>query len=296
MRTKNRYTMSIVGAGRVGSTLAVLFSRAGYHIVSVVSQKINSARNLARIVNCQKYSDSLSDIHPTTQIILLAVPEEYISEIADALARNPSLDFQKLAVFHTSGSLTSESLTPLMRKGATAFSLHPIQSFSKASKLDHQLVLMKNVVYGFEGPKTALPLARRFVTALHGKLVQIPKEEKILYHCACVFASNYSMAVLGIVDALANRIDGDINLSHFEPLVRTSIENAFRLTPAAALTGPIVRGSISTLENHVNELRKTDTTLALLYQQIGLRALKMAVKRKSIKPHVAGHIRHIFES
>jgi predicted short-subunit dehydrogenase-like oxidoreductase (DUF2520 family) len=296
MRMKNQYTMSIVGAGRVGSALAVLFSRAGYTIVSVVSQKKSSARNLAGIVKCQKYSDSLSDIHRTTRIILLAVPEEYISEVAKAIAQNPYLDFSKLVVFHTSGSLTSEVLSPLIKKGTMAFSLHPIQSFSKASNLDRQLVRMKNVVYGFEGPKTAFPAARRFVRALRGKLVRIPKEEKFLYHSACVFASNYSIALLGIVEELTQRIGGDLKFTHFEPLVRTSIDNAFHLTPVKALTGPIVRGSTSTLEIHVNELRKTDTTLALLYQQIGLQALKMAVKRKSIQPKIARHIQQIFES
>ena len=296
MRDKNQYTISVVGAGKVGSTLAMLFYHAGYRIVSVISQKKNSAKKLARLVRCETYSDSLSEIHSATRIILIAVPEEYISEIAKTIARHPYLDFSKLAVFHTSGSLTSDALLPLMREGVTAFSLHPIQSFSKASDLDYQVVRMKNVVYGFEGYTTALPLARRLVKSLCGRLIQIPKEEKILYHIACVFASNYSIALLGTVEELAKRIDGNIKLSHFEPLVKTSIENAFHVTPTMALTGPIVRGSTSTIENHVNELRKTDKTLAFLYQQIGLQALKMAIKRKSIQPNVARHIRQIFLS
>jgi predicted short-subunit dehydrogenase-like oxidoreductase (DUF2520 family) len=248
------------------------------------------------MIQCRNFSDSLSDIHRETRIILIAVPEEYILGIAEEILKHSHLDFSKLAVFHTSGSLTSDALLPLRKKGAVVFSLHPIQSFSKALTLDHHIVRMKNVVYGFEGYKTALPLARRLVEALCGKLVRIPKEEKILYHIACVFASNYSVAVLGTVEELTQRIHGDLKLSHFEPLVKTSIENAFSLTPVMALTGPIIRGSTSTLEGHVNELRKKDKTLASLYQQIGLQALKMAVRKKSIKPNVARHIQQIFES
>jgi predicted short-subunit dehydrogenase-like oxidoreductase (DUF2520 family) len=296
MQMKNRYAMSIVGAGMVGSALAMLFDRAGYPIVSVISQKKNSAKNLARIIQCRNFSDSLSDIHRETRIILIAVPEEYILGIAEEILKHSHLDFSKLAVFHTSGSLTSDALLPLRKEGAMVFSLHPIQSFSKALTLDHHIVRMKNVVYGFEGYKTALPLARRLVEALCGKLVRIPKEEKILYHIACVFASNYSVSVLGTVEELTQRIHGDLKLSHFEPLVKTSIENAFSLTPAMALTGPIARGSTSTLEGHVNELRKKDKTLASFYQQLGLQALKMAVRKKSIKPNVARHIQQIFES
>jgi predicted short-subunit dehydrogenase-like oxidoreductase (DUF2520 family) len=181
-------------------------------------------------------------------------------------------------------------------EGATVFSLHPIQSFSKASSLVHQMALMKNVIYGFEGNKTALALARKLVKDLCGKLVKIPKEEKFLYHIACVFASNYSTALLGVVDKLTKRIGGGINLAHFEPLVKTSIENAFQQTPKIALTGPIARGSFETVENHLHELRKADKPLALLYQQIGLQALEMAVTGKSLKPKAAKQIRQILES
>jgi predicted short-subunit dehydrogenase-like oxidoreductase (DUF2520 family) len=287
--------MSAVGAGKVGTTLAMLFHQAGYRIVSVISQKKNSAKRLARLVKCESFSDSLSDIHSTTRIILIAVPEEDIIGIAEKISERSNLDFSKLAVFHTSGPLTSDALFPLRKEGAIVFSLHPIQSFSKTSTLAHQMTRMKNVVYGFEGNKAALPLAHQLVKTLRGTLVQIPKEEKILYHIASVFASNYSIAVLGVVDELTKRIGGGIKLAHYEPLVTTSIENAFQQTPKMALTGPIARGSFETIENHLHELRKADKPLALLYQQIGLQALEMAVKRNSLKPKVAKQILQILE-
>jgi predicted short-subunit dehydrogenase-like oxidoreductase (DUF2520 family) len=296
MRNKNQSTMSVVGAGRVGTTLAIMLYHAGYRVISVISQKKNSARKLARLVRCEDYSDSLSDIHSTTRIILIAVPEEDILGIAEEIAECSNLNFSKLAVFHTSGSLTSDALLPLREKGAIVFSLHPIQSFSKASTLAHQLVRMKNIAYGFEGNRTALPLARQLVKALCGTIVQIPKEEKILYHIACIFASNYSTALLGVVDELMKRVGGGIKIRHFEPLVKTSIENAFQQTPVRALTGPIARGSSKTIEKHLHELRKADKPLALLYQQIGLQALKMAVMRKSLKPKVSKQIKRMLES
>lgn len=296
MRYKDRDTISIIGAGKVGSTLAMLFYRAGYRIVSVVSQKKNSAMRLARLAGCKKYSNSLSDIHLATRIILIAVPEENISEIVKKITKHRHLDFSKLVVFHTSGLLTSDVLLPLQMKGAMTFSLHPLQSFSKASTLECQMTQMKNVIYGFEGKKTSLPLARQLVKDLCGKLVRIPKEEKILYHIACVFASNYSIVLIGVVDDLVKRIGSGIKLAHFKPIVKTSIENAFELTPKMALTGPIARGSSSTVENHLHELRKIDKPLSLLYQHIGLQALKIVVMRKSINPKIAKQIRQILES
>jgi predicted short-subunit dehydrogenase-like oxidoreductase (DUF2520 family) len=296
MRQTNPIPMTIIGAGKVGSTLAMLFHRAGYRIVSVISQNTQSARKLAHRTGCKKYSDSLSDIHPATRMILIAAPEEKVFKISEEIAKRPHLDCSALVAFHTSGSLTSDALLPLRKAGAMTFSLHPIQSFSKASTLASQMARMKNIFYGFEGSTSSLPVARQLVKDLNGSLVRIPKEEKILYHIACVVASNYSTALIGAVDELTKRMGGGITLSHFEPLVKMSIENAFHLTPGKALTGPIVRGSVKTVESHVRELQKTDTSLVGMYRQLGLQALKMAVLGKSLSPKVAKQMKRILKS
>ena len=296
MLHKNQTAMSVIGAGRVGSTLAMLSYRAGYRIASVISHKKNSARILACLVKCKIYSNSLFDIHPATRIILIAVPEDDILGIAKEISKLAHIDCSKLTVFHTSGSLTSDALLPLRLKGAITFSLHPNQTFSQISTLAHQLAQMQKVTYGFEGDKETIPFARRLVKDFYGNIVIISKEEKILYHIACVFASNYSVALLGAIDDLVKYIGGGITLEHFKPIVRTSIENAFEQTPKMALTGPIARGSSKVIAHHLLELRKTDKPMALLYQQIGLQALKMAEMGKSITPKVAKQIRHILES
>jgi len=138
-------------------------------------------------------------------------------------------------------------ITASKENGINVF-LHPIQSFSKSSSLAHQLDQMQQCVYGFEGEKAAIPIARQLVKSLQGVFVTIPKEEKFLYHIASVFASNYSVALLGVVDDVVKRIGGELTLAHFKPLVRTSIENAFQQTPVQALTGPIARGSFASVK------------------------------------------------
>ena len=152
---------------------------------------------------------------------------------------------------------------------------------------------MSDVVYGFEGGKRAWPRARRLVKELNGTVVRIPKEEKILYHSASVLASNYSVALLGAVDDILRHLHAGIELAHFKPIVGTSIEHAFRQTPGQALTGPIIRGSVATVEQHARALRKISKQLAELYQQLGLQALKMATERKSLQPDIAKQMRRI---
>jgi predicted short-subunit dehydrogenase-like oxidoreductase (DUF2520 family) len=291
----DRLTISIIGAGKVGSTLAVLLHRAGYPIVSVVSRKKNSAGKLARLVKCRMYSNVLSDVSPATRVIIIAVPEESIAAIAKELAGQELLNFRSLTVFHTSGSLTSDALVPFQRKGAMIFSLHPIQTFPTSISLVRQIRRMRGVVYGFEGRGAALPVARQLVHALGGTMARIPKEEKILYHVASVIASNYSVAMLGAVNDIIRQMHAGIKLAHFEPLVTTSIENAFQCSPVRALTGPIARGSVATIEQHVATLRKSNVPLAKLYSQAGLQALTMAIEGKLVQPAIAKQIRRVLE-
>jgi predicted short-subunit dehydrogenase-like oxidoreductase (DUF2520 family) len=285
--------VSIIGAGKVGTTLAVLLKKAGYRIVSVMSRKKSSARKLARLVGCTSFSDSLANLHFSTRILLLACPEETISAIVGEIKRNASIDFTRCIVFHTSGSLTCDVLAPLRKKGATVFSLHPIQTFPKALPLSAQMEQMKDIWYGFEGERDALQFACRLVKDLGGRIVRIPKEEKILYHIVCVLASNYSVAILGAVETLARRVGNDLTLRQVIPLIRTSIEHAFQLTPEKALTGPIARGSVSTVQKHLQKLEKVDKRLAILYRQLGKQALEMVKKRNSLAPKLINQIQRI---
>ena len=45
--------ISIIGAGKVGSTLALLFKENGFEIVSVISRTKESAKKLGKLVKCK---------------------------------------------------------------------------------------------------------------------------------------------------------------------------------------------------------------------------------------------------
>lgn len=289
-----RQCVSIVGAGRVGTTLAVLLYRAGYPIGSIISRKRSSARQLAHLVGCKYYSNSLSQVSSSTRILLIATPEESVLKIAKELAHQSNLEFQSLSVFHTSGMLTSDALLPLRKKGARVFSLHPIQTFPKRMNLTHQLRRMQNVCYGYEGSQTTWRQAQYIVKAFGGEIIRIPKEKKILYHIACVVASNYSVALLGMVEELLGFVGGTIRLRHLSSLIEASIENAIHLTPKKALTGPIVRGSVVTIKNHIDELLKTDKRLAALYVQFGKQALHLVVSHRMLHSKTKQELKSIF--
>lgn len=273
--TRRRHRIAIIGAGKVGSTFADLLHRRGHRIRCVISGRIVPARRLATVVGAPVASTRVSRIPPDCELIVIAVPDDEIAEVALALSRHSDLLRSRPAFFHTSGALTHEVLDPLARNGAVTFSLHPIQTFPPGLSPARRGSLLRGITYGFEGSVRARVVAGRVVRDLGGKLVQIPKQAKILYHAACVFASNYPVAMLAVASQLA-RSAGLRGLEPLKPLIRTAIAAALEGSPTDALTGPVVRGSVGTVRAHLKALDASDPALATVYRAAGRIILKSA--------------------
>jgi predicted short-subunit dehydrogenase-like oxidoreductase (DUF2520 family) len=292
---QNLDAVSIVGAGVVGTTLALLLRKTRFPIVSVISRKTTSARKLAQLVQCKDFSNNVADIHPSTRILLLTVSDSSIAEVASQIAQNSKLNFKSLIVCHTSGSLTSDELRPLQEKGATVFSLHPIQTFPNRMNTNQQLHRMQGIWYGVEGNAKAIRFAKGFVRKMGGNTIIIPKEEKILYHIACVLASNYTIALLGAVEQLLQNTSLQLSLPQLRPLVTASVENAISIGARRALTGPVARGDERLIQKHTAALQRYDKKILKLYQTLGLQALEMAVENKKISTRTAQQIKKLLQ-
>lgn len=277
-RNNKKLKVTVIGAGSVGSTLAQLLKRRGHSIVSVISRTRKSARALADLVHCRTAGDDHAAISPETNFLLIATPESAVEQTARSIASVHGLPFERMYVAHTSGALSSDALAPLSERGSRAFSFHPIQSFPRNSGASMSLSSMKGVWYGFEGMRNTRSFARALASSLEGKFLEVPKEKKILYHIACVFASNYSVAVLGAVEQLARHLSGG-GLAPFRKLFESSGDNAFRLGASRALTGPIARSSASVLRGHMAELSAREPDLLAVYSALGLYAVEILDKK-----------------
>ncbi|MCX7983986.1 MAG: DUF2520 domain-containing protein [Bacteroidetes bacterium] len=248
--------MSIIGAGKVGTSIGILFYNNGFSIASVISRTKRSAESLARSVRCTRYSTTVKDLHPNTGILVFAVPDS----VLETLVREVAWTSKRVRyAFHTSGAMLSDVLTPLKKSGCIIFSLHPIQTFPTILTLEEQLKALHGITYGFEGPPESFSFARSIVTMFGGSILRIPKEKKILYHTACVFASNYPVVLLGIVENLLASVSKKATLKNLKPLIEASIHNALRLGPSSALTGPVVRCDAQTIVKHLRAIGSEKT-------------------------------------
>lgn len=268
--------VTVIGAGNVGSSLAIALHKEGYPIVSVISRTVRSALALAKSVSCQKASTSVADISPDSELILIATPDRVVEDIAGQIARLKKLKFRKLFAAHTAGVLSADALEPLRRKGALIASIHPIQSFPSVARL-------KGVYFGIGAEGRALTRAEQLVKSLGGSPVAISEQMKPLYHAACVFASAYMVVFLNSISELARHLDLKASWTEvFGPLMTSAMENAVKHSPERALTGPIIRGDFTTINLHLSALSKYTPQLLPLYTIGGIEAARIAKEQGRI--------------
>ncbi|MFQ5674256.1 MAG: Rossmann-like and DUF2520 domain-containing protein [bacterium] len=267
-------SVAIIGAGRVGTALAMALNRKGLAISAVVSRSKSSAADCASKVNCPIYSDQLASLPEEAQAIFVTTPDASLASIASRLKKLP-IDFRDKFIAHTSGLCTSEVLESIRSKGALTASIHPIQTFAD-NKEDWQK--FAGIFFGIEGQPKALEICKRFAGLLSANYVTVTKEVKPLYHAACVFTSNYLVALMSVPAMLFEKLDFSEHDSarYLQPLLEGTIDNIKKMGIANALTGPIARGDVGTIERHLETLRENFPEFIPLYSSLGMQALALA--------------------
>jgi predicted short-subunit dehydrogenase-like oxidoreductase (DUF2520 family) len=262
-----RKTLSIIGCGNVGKALGRAWTRNGaFAIRQVLNRTPDSARRAAAFIGSGQAAASYAELEPA-DIYLIGTGDDQIAACGDALVR-AGLVSPASIVFHCSGALRSDVLRSARERGAQVAAVHPIRSFADPAQVAQDFA---GTYCGIEGDRRALKVLSEGFAAIGAKLVPIDAEHKAIYHAAAVFASNYLVTLLDVaVRAYAKAgVPQDVALELLGPLVRNTADNALRLGPRAALTGPIARGDMRTAIAQQQAIAAWDADCGELYKQLG---------------------------
>jgi len=246
-------SIAIVGAGRLGTALAMELMRAGYTISEIVSRKNTASKrkaaDLARKVGARP--SNVSNARLNADVIWFCVPDREIKKAAHQLAS--AIDWKRRIAFHSSGALLSDELDILRQRGAAVGSIHPLMTFVSGS-----IPSLKGVPFAMEGDAAAIRAARRLVRDLGGEAFTILKQHKTAYHAWGSFASPLLVAILVTAEQLARAagLSAPEARRKMVPIVKQTIANYERLGPAGAFSGPIVRGDAEIVRKHLQVLKK----------------------------------------
>jgi len=258
-------TLAIVGAGRVGRALGRRLRELGWKIGVVVTSSEASSRRAIRFIGAGKPHGGLTRHVLLSHVILIATPDDAVSDVAHELARMGGEELRGRVVLHTSGAQDSRALSPVKEFGAAAGSMHPLQTFGGVGVPD-----LAGKVFAVEGDVIAVRAARQIARSLGGSPVQVSAGKKALYHAAAALAAGQ---VLALVEA-ATQMLVSLGMKRSEatrallPLTRQVLDNFERVGPRAAWTGPLARGDYKIVESHLRALHDSREEVALAYEAL----------------------------
>jgi predicted short-subunit dehydrogenase-like oxidoreductase (DUF2520 family) len=213
-------SVRIIGPGRAGSALARALAGAGWDVAPLLGRH-----------------DELRDAASGTDLLVLAVPDGAIGEVASAVEPVPST-----VVAHLAGSVGLDVLAPHPRRAA----VHPLVPLPGDAAL--AATRLQGATFAVAGDF----LGTSLVASLGGTAIEVADHHRVRYHAAACIASNHLVALLGQVERIA--AEAGVPLDAYLDLVRATVDNVAELGPAAALTGPVARGDEATVARHLAAL------------------------------------------
>lgn len=275
--------LNIIGAGKLGRTLARLFSDAGLVTIGdIYNRNSEHSHSAQAFIGAGRVITNLEQLsNKPAQLWMLATPDDVIGDCATQLAELAGISWQKTTVFHSSGLKTSTELSALQKLGSSIASAHPAHSFANPER---SLTSFVSTVCTLEGDEQAITTLGSLLNAIGGQTTTIEPEAKPLYHAATVMASNYLVALLGASETLIEKagIEKPLASAVLSPLMRQSLENGLAEGAINALTGPIPRGDINTLQAHLKAIEQRAPDLRSTYTSMGTQALKLAQQKKPL--------------
>jgi predicted short-subunit dehydrogenase-like oxidoreductase (DUF2520 family) len=277
--------IGIVGAGAVGTALGVALSRAGWPIHAVASRDAGHRERFRSLVEVNRAFVDPEPLVEEVELIILAVPDDVIAPLAKGLRM-----YSGQAMIHTSGAVGAEVLAPAMAAGTQIGSFHPLVAFADTERA---VAALHGATVAIEADDELAAMLGSMAEAIGATPVRLASGSKSAYHAAAVLAAGGFVALLDAIAELGSvaGLDEAGALAIYGPLIEGTLGNARALGIRAALTGPITRGDLGTLDSHLATLAAHAPAVLELYVAAGRREIALAEGRGTLMPGVAEQMR-----
>lgn len=283
----------IMGAGVVGTALAARLVRAGVPVIGLHGRQLDLSDAARAISGVVASTGEIPQIMSESDVVIISVRDERVPEVAERLVKENRLRPEQV-VLHTSGANAAQSILAPVRPYVRAVgTLHPLVSFA-----DPRVAVegMQQVAFGIEGDEPARRVAKRIVRALGARAVFLEAENLPLYHAGAVMASNYVVALADMAQSLLVKagVPQEQALPALIPLLSSVVQNLSSLGLPGALTGPVERGDVSSVEQHLRTLETRAPELLELYRLVGRDVLRLAREKSNLDAAAVARLEGLF--
>ncbi|GAA0076408.1 DUF2520 domain-containing protein [Clostridium sp. CTA-5] len=260
--------VGFIGPGKVSVSLARYFTHKGIKLTGFYGKNVLNTQEAANITKSKLYYN-LEDLVKESDILFITTPDDIISTIDKQLSK---FDLNNKSFCHTSGSLSSNILINAKCSGALTYSIHPIFAFSSKNT---DLKELGNIFFSVEGEITNKDSEIiKLLTKLGNKYFIRSSDTSSIYHLANVLVSNLVLSLLEIgTEYFINLgLNEKEALEAIYPLVKGNIQSIFDKGFVKSLTGPVVRGDVMTVKNHILMIKEEHKDI---YKVLSLNLLKL---------------------
>lgn len=243
-----RLGIGIIGCGRVGASIGAAWRQAGHAIIGVSATSAASLERAEEMLPAVPVLDP-DEIIERAELVLVAVPDDEIAPLVTGLADLGRIHAGQILV-HCSGRYGTDVLDAGTRLGALPIALHPSLTFT-GTEVD--LSRLRQATIAVTAPAPIRPVGETLVVELGAEPIDIAEADRPLYHAAITHASNHSITILAEAMELLSEAGVADPSAVLHALVDASVANTMQNGPKA-LTGPISRGDVGTIEAHLAAL------------------------------------------
>jgi predicted short-subunit dehydrogenase-like oxidoreductase (DUF2520 family) len=273
--------IGFIGAGTVGTALAILLNSKGYQFVGASRRRRSSSRNLARVVSNMHLLDSNQEVADAAELVFITTPDDAIAEVAQQVKWR-----QGQSVVHCSGADSTDVLEPARKAGAMVGGFHPLQTFAGVEQAVENI---PGSTFAIEAEEPLLTILKDMAVTLGGQWIELKAGDKVAYHAAAVFACNYMITLVKLATDLWQTfsIPSDQAARALLPLMRGTLHNIETIGIPHCLTGPIARGDTGTIKKHLEALSKKSPALLSPYRELGRQTVPIALDKGRINKQQA---------
>ncbi|MYC28841.1 MAG: DUF2520 domain-containing protein [Chloroflexi bacterium] len=267
--------LGFVGAGTLGTGLALALHQAGCPVGSVSSRRFQSARALAdKIPGCVPFPTA-QEAAEAADLVFITTPDSVIETVAgDVRWRHGQY------VVHCCGALGREALQAAESQGAETGAFHPFQTFAGLDEPALTVNRLAGVTFAVSAEGRLESFLKELADRLGGRAVSITEELRPLYHASAVLSCGYLVTLLEAAVQVwqAAGFTEEDALNALAPVARATLENVASLGPRDGVTGPLYRGDVVTVRRHLEALSRSRPDVARLYLSLTEKALPLAMQ------------------
>jgi predicted short-subunit dehydrogenase-like oxidoreductase (DUF2520 family) len=276
-----RLRVGVIGAGRVGAVLGAALTDAGHDVVAAAGLSTASAERAARLLPGVPLVPA-DRVVADSDLVVLAVPDDTLAGLVAGLAGTGAWRPGQMT-FHTSGAHGLAVLAPAERAGVLPLALHPVMTFTGAVEDADQL---PGTPFGVTSRPEHRPVAETLVLEMDGEPFFVAEEDRGLYHAALVTGANHLVTLVAEAADLLRAAGVGAPERVLTPLLTAALDNGLRRGDRG-LTGPVSRGDVGTVAEHIETLSERAPASVAAYVAMARRTTERALAARRLKRHEA---------